>query len=233
MEIKKRLLLCGLLCGVQAAIAGPLGSFAMSGQITVNGLQTITWNSDVSPFTADMFTLSEGAGIYSGENGQNQVETLTNPPEVIGSDFTPTDFINFLIDPTQSSLDINFIYPGTGGSAGCTATPNTSGTQTCTIPGSPFTFTNEQNGDSTATFTFAGITADGLDAWSGTFSANFLVPYQTIVASFISNPSNATATDTFAGTLDVNVSSVPEPGTIMMIGLGLLGIGASRKFRRS
>jgi hypothetical protein len=71
------------------------------------------------------------------------------------------------------------------------------------------------------------------DAWSGQFSANFLVPYQTIIADFIANPGTATATDTFAGTLDVTVSSVPEPGTFVLIGLGLVAIGASKKFRRT
>jgi hypothetical protein len=213
-------------------MAGTIGSFAMSGQITVHGDSSITWNSDISPFDANMFTLSEGMGIYALENGQNGIMTLTNPPDVVGSDFAPQLFIQFDVDPTPSSLDIDYIYPGVGDPANCTAAPNTSGTQTCTIPGSPFTFTNEQNGDSTATFTFAGVTADGQDAWSGTFSANFLVPYQSIVANFINNPGNATQEDTFAGTLDVKVSAVPEPGTLMLIGAGLLALGASKKLRK-
>jgi len=235
--MKKRLLVCGLLCGIQAAIAGPIGSFAMSGQITVTGLQTITWKSDISPFTANLFTLSEGAGIYSAENGENQIENLANPPDVVGSVFTAADFINFLVDPTQAALLIDYIYPGTGGTAGCSAAVNLTAipAQTCTLPGSPFTFTNAHNGDSTATFTFAGtVTGNPNEIWSAQFSANFLTPYQTIVQSFISNPTTATATDTFAGTLDVTVSTVPEPGTFMLIGLGLLGIGAaSKKFRKA
>jgi hypothetical protein len=231
--MRQRLLLCGLLCGVQAAVAGPIvGTFAMSGQITVTGNSTISWNSDLSPFTANMFTLSLGTGIYSGENGQNGITTLTNPPDLVGTGFTPALFIQYDVAPGPSALDVSYIFPGTGGSAGCSQTANTSGTQTCTLPGSPFTFTNAQNGDSTATFTFSGVTANGLDSWTGQFSANFLVPYQTIVASFIANPTSATITDTFAGT--ISVSSVPEPGTFMLIGLGLLGIGvSSRKFRRS
>jgi len=234
MEMKKRLLLCGLLCGVQAAMAAPIGSFAMSGQITVTGNQAITWNSDVSPNTANMFTLSLGTGIYSGENGQNGIANLANPPEVVGgSGFTPALFITFDVAPGPSNLDIDFIFAGTGGLAGCSQPANMSGTQTCTLPGSPFTFTNEPNGFSTATFTFAGVTANMQDAWSGTFSASFQQPYQAIVAAFLANPNTATATDTFEGTLNVNVSSVPEPGTFVLIGLGLLGIGASRKFRRA
>jgi len=232
--MKQSLLLCGLLCGVQAAVAGPIvGTFAMSGQITVAGNSTISWNSDVSPFTANMFTLSVGTGLYSGENGQNGIATLTNPPDLVGSGFIPGLFITFNVAPGPSALDIDYIFPGTGGSAGCTQPANLSGTQTCTTPGSPFTFTNAQNGQSTATATFSGVTADLKDTWTGQFSANFLVPYQTIVAAFLANPNTATFGPTSYAAV-ITVSSVPEPGTFVLIGLGLVGIAASsRKFRRS
>jgi hypothetical protein len=233
MKLRKRLLMCGLLCGVQAATAGIVGSFTVSGIITVTGNSTIAWNSNQSPFLANNFTLSAGAGFYSGENGQNVIATLTNPPATVGSTFSLTPLITFVVDPSQSALDINYIYSGTGGTAGCTAPPNTSGTQTCTLAGSPFTFTNGTDGDSTAAFVFSGVTANGLDTWIGSFNMNFQEPYQTIVASFISNPTTAMFTDTFMGTVDVtsDVTSSPEPGAFVLIGVGLVVIRASRKFR--
>jgi hypothetical protein len=230
-------MLCGsLLCGsvLPCAFAGPIvGTFNLSGTITVDASSTITWKSDVGEVPG-MFTLTAGAGIYSLEDGQNSIVTLTNPPEIVGAAFEPPDpFIEFDVDTALSTLDIDYLYAGTGGTAGCTAAPNFSGTQTCTIAGSPFTFINTPAGTSTASFEFAGVSADGLYDWGGTFTSQFLAPFQTVVASFIADPATATITNSYSATVYVSPASpVSEPASYLLVGLGLIAFPAYRKFRR-
>ena len=69
----------------------------------------------------------------------------------------------------------------------------------------------------------SGVTSDGLSTWSALFTAQFIVPYQTLLADIAAGD---TVTDTYSATVDVtpNVSPTPEPGTLVMLGSGLLGM---------
>ncbi len=130
----------GLLTGIVLALGIPLsastiGTFSMSGTIIVNGFTNITWKSDVSPFDANMFTLTAGTGVYSTENGQNTIADLNNPPEIVGS-FPDTTFITFDVDSSVAGLDINQIVPGIYSDSACTTLPAAAG-QHCTPAGSP------------------------------------------------------------------------------------------------
>ncbi len=237
--MRKRL---GFLCGaflfgglLQCASAAALsGTFNMGGTITVTGFSTITWNSTLSPgFAPSMFTLSAtnlflGGVPTSSENGENGISTLNNPPEVVGSPgFSSTPFITFLVAAGLPTLDINFINPGFGGTAGCTASAAPG--ETCTFAGSLFTFTDDSlNPDtSDAKFNMSGVTSDGLSTWNAIFTSQFPETYQTLLSGFgnstvLSNSYSATVT----------VQSIPEPATWLLVGLGL-GVVAFRKYKQA
>jgi len=235
--IRKRLrLLCGIFvfgCILQcASAAGPIaGTFNMSGTINVTGFSTITWNSDQTPFTSSMFSLSASnvgpvGGPNVNENGQNGIATLNNPPETVdGTGFTPTTFITFLVNATLPALDISYINAGTGGTAGCSAAPAVN--ETCTFAGSLFTFTDDSANTSDAKFDLSGVTSDGLSIWNGIFTSQFNETYQALLSGF--GPSS-TITNSVSGT--VIITATPEPGTWLLAGLGLAAIVAFRKYRQ-
>jgi len=211
----------GLLGGIVLALGLPLsastiGTFSMSGSITVNGFSSITWNSDLGPgFAANMFTLTAGTGIYSTEDGQNGIANLTNPPEVVGS-FPEMAFITFDVDTTVPNLLINQIVPGIYSDAACDTSPAAAG-QHCTPAGSPFNFTNNSPTSSTASFTFNGVTTDG-HPWTALFTSQFVTEsYQDVLAGLASSGS-VTASYSAA---EVTVSTfVPEPSSTSMLGIG-------------
>lgn len=212
-----------------SALASPLsGTFNLTGTITVTPTM-IDWNSDVSPFLAQMFSLSAGAGSFSAENGQNTMNDLTIASEPIGIYFAPDPFIDFDVVAGLPSLLINFVYAGTGGAAGCAMLPPAVG-QTCTPPnpgGSPFTFINDNASQSSAQWVFTGISSDGESDWKGNFTAQFNEPFQTVLANYASTGSLTAA---YSGTLTATV--IPEPASFVMLGLGLGAILATRRYKR-
>jgi hypothetical protein len=222
----------GLLTTLSASAIS--GTFNMSGTLTATAT-TLTWQSDMAGFAADMFTTTGGAGSFVGENGQNTVDNLNIAVEPVGTTFANTPFIVFDVVPGLPVLDINFISPGAGGSAGCTAAPAVP--QTCTptnLGGSPFTFSNLQGKmgiDTTASFVFSGVTSDGLSSWQAIFTSAFNTPFQTVLAAFAPGGSGS-VTNTFAGTVTVTpLVTVPEssPGLMLASGLGLLLLSLTLK----
>jgi len=246
MTVRKYTLYVCLSLGLTAVSlsAAPItGAFNLSGIVTATPT-TITWQSDLLPNDAQMFTLSGGTGSFSGEDGQNTIDDLSNTTEPVGAAFANTPFIAFDVIPGVV-LDINFIFAGTGGSAGCTETPAvTTPPQTCTptnAGGSPFTFSNDpppNNIQSTAQFVFTGVTSDGKSDWVGIFNAPFPdEPFQDVLAAF-SPGGSGSVTDTFSGTITVTpipTSSTPEvsPAILLATGLGLmlLSLGSKRLFK--
>ena len=239
MMMRKRLgLLCGtflLGCFPRCASAGPIsGTFNMSGTFNVTGTgassySTITWNSDASPFTASMFTLTASA-IGTNESGQNGIATLNDPPEVVGgAGFTPTPFITFLPVSGLPGLDINFINAGTGGTAGCSAPAAVN--ETCTFAGSLFTFTDDPANTSDARFVLSGVTSDGLSTWNGIFTSQFNETYQALLLG--SGPGQ-TLSNSYSGPVTLTaLTATPEPATWLLIGLGLSAVVALRKYRQT
>jgi hypothetical protein len=217
---------------VASATAGTIvGTFSMTGTVTVSPT-TMIWNSDLAPtYTAQMFTLSTGTGLYVNSSGQNTIDDLNISVEPVGSLFTSTPFIIFDLPgggPFPSTLDIDYIVPGNGTSA-CNAAP--AEPQSCTpsnAGGSPFTFTNFSNDTaSTATWVFDGVTADGQDTWQAIFTAQFGEDFQTVLAGF--GPGSPI---TSSYSVQVTVQTAPEPASFVLMGLGLCAVGTLRRLNR-
>jgi hypothetical protein len=240
----KKLFLFGvILPGLCANLsAAPIaGTFNLAGTVTVTNT-AINWNSDLAPtFLSQMFSLTAGAGSFAGENGQNGIDNLNIVADPVGSQFTNTPFIVFDVLAGLPVLDINFIFAGTGGSAGCSAgAAVTTPPQTCTpanAGGSPFTFTNNPPPGlitSTAAFVFSGVTSDGLSSWVGIFTSQFTAPFQTVLAGF--GPGGQ-ITNSYSGTIIVTpLPPVPEPGPMVLMGSGLglllMGVALRKRFHR-
>jgi hypothetical protein len=176
---------------------------------------------------SDQFTLSGGTGSFVGSDGTNDVNSISGAVNPVGTAFTPTVFISFPSGPTQT-LNLDFIDAGVNPSAGCAATPPAGG-QTCTpaaVSGHILSMLNLENTSAnalTVSWTVSGVTSDGLSTWSAIFSTQITEPYQTFLAAIAAG---GTVTDTYSATVDVtqNVSPTPEPGTLVMLGSGLLGM---------
>jgi hypothetical protein len=233
--MRTKLLVCGALSfGLFKCAGAPIsGTFDMSGLITFTPTTT-SWNSNVSPNAANFFTLSGGTGSFATANGQTAINSLNISIEPIGTTFTAQPFITFTQDPSLPGLDITFIYAGTGGSAGCTAAPAAGETCTLTPPGgSPYTFTDDPGNSSTATFTYSGVTSDGLSQWTATLTSQFNQPYQTVIAAFGPGGSGSVS-NSYSGpaTVSVIITSVaPEPSALILAGAGLIGLSVWSRSR--
>ena len=211
------------------------GTFDLDGSVTAT-LDTLHWVSNGG--TANEATIEDNADLSGSFVGLGAtlvaIEDLDRATEPVNTPFSPMNFIDFLAAPTFPDLLVDFIPLGVFGSTDCTSAPAIG--QTCTPPvpgGSPFSFTNTNNGtggiSSSVTFDFSGVTSDGLSTWSGIFTSQFNVPFQTVLANLASNGS---ITDSYSGS-NLVITMVPEPGalTLMAVGLVLLAAGRLRLHR--
>jgi hypothetical protein len=112
--------------------------------------------------------------------------------------------------------------------------------QTCTpalptsAPG-PFNFTNFNDPNfglsSTATFTFSGLSADGQARWSTIFTSQFLgQPFQAVLAQL---GSTGSVTNAYSQATLVVSNNVPEPGSLIIMGTGLIGLAGLLRRRKA
>ena len=189
----------------------------MSGTVTVTS-SAISWNSDVSPFTTNFYTESASTGGFASENGQNQIENLVFSSQPVGVQFAATDFINFIVDPSVPSLNITYIAPGMYTNAGCSLPVTVGDTCTPNVNGGVgfLSFVDTSTNQSTATWVFDGVEVGQPNTiWTATFTSQFSVPYQTVLANIASPTFSVTNSYTAA------VSASPEPSALIMVGIGL------------
>jgi hypothetical protein len=239
----KRLLLAAAFAGLTSITlsAATLGSFSLSGDIFVNGISSITWQSTGG--VASEATVSDATGIYASLNGDTvTIETLNSSTAPVTTTSPGFSDITFIVFPAISGLmplDINTLFAGIDTAAAC-GNPPTSGppSQVCTptvfppSTGNPTgaSFVNFENNPpptsitSTASFAMSGdvngTSADG--TWFANFTSQFTVPFQTVLAEL--GPSGTgTVTDAFSASFTVSspATTTPETSTLSMFGLGL------------
>ncbi|MCU1238200.1 MAG: hypothetical protein JWP63_6167 [Candidatus Solibacter sp.] len=230
------------LCTASLSASPIFGTFNIAGTITVTA-STITWRLNDSPFPPDKSRIGPGStGSFVGLDGTViSINDLNSVPEPVGVSFPAQPFIAFDTNPALPTLNINFIFKGIYPNTDCATAPAVGQTCTPNPPNSPFNFVNNpppapDGPQATATFVFTGATSDGLSHWTGNFTSQFFVPYQTVLAAFGPGGSG-TVTNTFSATFFVIPNpEVPEPGAGILaacgLGLVLFSAGLRRRFHR-
>jgi len=232
------------------SLATPItGDLRVSGQATVS-LSALNFLCEPLSGLAcneatqgNLFIGNGQAGSFTSvANSYGWVKDLNQAQQPIGLPFPGgplLDFITFAVQPSYH-IDLIGIAPGSFSPAGCGAPP--AGGQTCTPPGSAFNLINatDPNGvvNSTATFQvsargYQGTMASGFSNLTGTFSADFNMPYQNLLAQLATGGGTGTVTAPFSARFTASpINEIPEPETMTLMFAGFMMFLCTKLFSR-
>jgi len=217
------------VCGFASnAMATPLGTLNVAncngGGVTVTAT-TITWLPSagtgvgcIDTGLGTNLTFSGGGPLGAGVAGTIKNLTVGGGSVDMFMTFTatPLDFI------------LNGLGPGSGNScAGVTLGG------TCSPAGSPFVLTDlgASTGISLNAFGTANDGTVGSSNWFGAFTTQINLTIPQILAAIAVE--GGSITSTHSASFTVSSAPVPEPATLSMMGIGLLGLGLLRRRKKS
>src|SRR3954462_7965542 len=226
-----RSLFAGLLAVPFFFDASSVNAAVVSGEANIAGNVTVTANSILFNPT---FTNTAGAretGSFTGLTG-GTIMSLTGGPVTGGTNVA--GFINFSEGVALPvTFDLTYIAPGVGTAAGCSSsTPGA----LCTPAGSPFTLIQLSSNTVVASLqlngkAYTGSSATGTSYTTGIFSTQTAV--NGTVSDIVATLQNGGSISGITYSASFAASAVPEPGSMLLMGLGLAGAGllARRKAR--
>jgi len=243
--------LLALVCGL--AFFAPTPSFAAlinNSQLNISGdaivgANFINWLCDqpgdaacgAPPFAgAGDFAVTSSTGTFAPYNGTfGFIRDINNASQPLNTLFSLPNFITFQLNANES-IELTFIPLGTDPlsptCAGLThCTPTNAALITGTNPGGVSAFNLDSNATGTAaTFGILGIVHElggGTAPIAGTYTAQFtgLTPAQVLAQALQGGSSTYSA--------NLVLTTIPEPTTILLGGIGLLAVGLFRRKARS